>query len=263
MNKAPDQLELVDQAELVSKLWACRPSAANYRKTLTRMGLDAVPFGDGDIKTKSPGTYRPVGLTCPKTCPYLGAGCYAEGGNVRIHQIRAAADRQAALHAAAAAMVWAARTGRIARLHVSGDVMGPDGRVDHAYVHGLASIAEAVRALRGGKAPAAWTYTHAPDGPWVELLRASGVAVRLSDRKGEHGAVVVRDREHARMLRGNRDERGRFQRPVKAAVCPAQLSDTDCSRCQLCWTRSDLTIAFLAHGFRANAARANISTTEV
>ena len=27
------------------------------------------PIGDGDAKTQTPGTYRPVGPTCPDSCP--------------------------------------------------------------------------------------------------------------------------------------------------------------------------------------------------
>jgi hypothetical protein len=256
-------VDLVDLEldQLVRELWSlavgARPAVA-FRAYLRERGLVSVPFGDGDQKTASPGTYRPVGATCPRTCPYLGNGCYAEGGNVALHQRVASADRRAALVGAAVVMVWAARTDRTARLHVSGDMMGPDGKVDHTYVHGLTDIARTVRELRGGDRPVAWTYTHATSGPWVELLREAGVAVRLSDRGGEWGAVVVADREGARLRRGTRDARGRFQRPERTAVCPAQLGDTDCASCKLCWSRPDVTIAFLAHGNGARKVRATI-----
>ena len=245
----------MNPGDVVRDAWAlplgARP-AQSFRAWLRREGLPFVPFGDGDEKTASPGTYRPVGLTCPRTCPYLGAGCYAQGGNVAIHERRASVDRDAAIVSAAVAMVWAARTGRVARLHVSGDVMGPDGRVDHAYVHGLADVARSVSTLRGGAGPVAWTYTHAPAGPWVELLREAGVAVRLSDRAGAWGAVVVADRSDARVKRAG------MSSPL--AVCPAQLSGTTCATCRLCWARPDVTIAFVAHGIRASKVRSNLAT---
>jgi len=49
-------------------------------------------------------------------------GCYATGGNVNTHQRRSTAHLGASLRAAAAVMVWAARTDRVARLQVSGDI---------------------------------------------------------------------------------------------------------------------------------------------
>lgn len=240
----PDPAPL-STADLLALL-ALRPVAASYRAWFRAQDRELGPLGDGDAKTAAPGTYRPVGPTCPATCPYLGAGCYAQGGNVRLHEQAArsrAVERQAAVNAAGAAIAWAHRTGRIARLHVSGDCAGPDGAVDVGYVAALAATAHTFRRLVGAAGPVAWTYTHLPYGAWVEDLRAAGIAVRLSDRASSDaegpGAIVVRSREHARQRRA---EIG------SVAVCRAQIGPVSCSECRLCWTRPDLTIAFLPEG---------------
>jgi hypothetical protein len=206
------------------------------RRRMEELRLAFVPFGDGDHKTGSPGSYREVGATCPPTCRYLGNGCYAEGGNVALHQRGTGDDVQAALHGAAAVLVWAGLTGRTARLHVAGDL---GMQVDPHYVDGLCAIGREVRRLTGN-AVVAWTYTHHADGPYRAALADAGIVVRLSDRVGASGAVVVESRDHARRLRATTGA------PV--AVCPAQLRDVNCAACRLCWTRLDVTIAFLSHG---------------
>jgi len=167
---------------------------------------------------------------------------------VGLHQRRAPVDALPSVVGAAVAMVWAASTNRLARLHVSGDFGGPDAP-DMVYVEAIERTASFVRALRGGQEPVAWTYTHHADGSWVRALVEAGVAVRLSERLTgpAGGAVVVRDRAHARSMRKSTGAR--------IAVCPAQLSNATCASCRLCWERPDLTIAFIAHGFQGRRLR--------
>ena len=240
----------MDYAQLVSALfgaaksqrggWLKRPGPA-LKAAASAFGT-SVPVGDGDGKTASPGTYRPVGGTCPSTCPFLGNGCYAEGGNVAMHQRRAAAERNAALIGAAVAFVWARVTERVARLHVSGDV----GQTwDREYLRGLRDLAIEVNtqsgALRG--TPVAWSYTHHKmDRARLAALRtlaSVGVHVRRSDHLGHNGVVVMPFAEVPAVRR----ETG-----VRLAKCPAQLRSTNCADCTLCWTRPDLTVVFDPHG---------------
>jgi hypothetical protein len=48
---------------------------AAHRSVLKAFSVEglATPIGDGDKKTASPGTYRPVGPSCPSSCPFLPA----------------------------------------------------------------------------------------------------------------------------------------------------------------------------------------------
>ena len=36
-------------------------------------------------------TYAPIKATCPASCPLRDSGCYAQGGNVAIHEKRLSA----------------------------------------------------------------------------------------------------------------------------------------------------------------------------
>lgn len=226
---------------LVETLWNAPLSKL---KTLAAADGPVNPVGDGDAKTNAPGTYRPVGATCPATCAYLGNGCYAESGNVAMHQRRASADTTPALRAAAVAFVWAVRTGRLARLHVSGDFERA-GKLDVAYVRGLCQLADKVNALAGRARgeTIAWSYTHIPvrrSARMVRVLAAHGISVRFSDHAGPRGAVVAPFTSLPAL---------RAKHPtVRFAKCPAQLRDTTCRDCTLCWTRPDLTMVFDPHG---------------
>ena len=48
---------------------------AAHRAVLRAFDVEGLttPIGDGDAKTAAPGTYRPVGPSCPATCPFLPA----------------------------------------------------------------------------------------------------------------------------------------------------------------------------------------------
>ena len=237
-------------------LYASRGMADSMRDALATMGAACVPVGDGDAKTASPGTYRPVGGSCPKSCPYLDDGCYAQGGNVNTHQRRAQESIEAAANGAALAMVWARQTGRVARLHVSGDGKAVDGpeAFSPKYADLLCAAADAVNRMSGQPqgTVCAWSYTHFPvgagrTGQLIERLASHGIIVRASDKLGHGGAVVMpfADVPAVRKATG-----------VKLAKCPAQLGDTDCNACRLCWTRPDLTIVFSPHGATKKRAAA-------
>ena len=223
--------------------------AARLRKVARKHG-PVNPFGDGDKKIKAPGNYGPITgarSSCPNGCPLRPNGkakCYGTDGNVGTHERRASADTWPKLAAAACAVCWAQATGRVARLHVSGDLMAPDGeRFDGAYVRGLQRIG----ALFGGadNRTVAWTYTHAPDDVVTATvrrrLRVAGIHVRQSDRWGSNGAVVAAFANVPRL---------RVATLLPLVKCPAQLTHNaiDCQRCTRCWTQPNEVIVFDPHG---------------
>lgn len=222
-------------ATLIDAAFAGPATVAATRARVRAVAGDVGPVGDENGKTGSTGTYRPVGPTCPTSCQFLGNGCYAQRGRTALAAGRGSATVDPSVAAAVVALSVAARTGGAARLHVSGD-FGSGGAVDHGYVHAVAEAAELIRARAGRTDAIGWSYTHFGAGPWVELLRDAGVMVRASDRMTgpAGGAIVV----------GSKAE-GRAQ---GAAVCPAQLrAGYTCAECRLCWTRPDVTIAFIRH----------------
>lgn len=226
----------------IDTLWSSGRTTIAMLRAIAREAGPVAPVGGSNVKTASPGTYRAVGPTCPTTCPYLGNGCYAQGGPVAMAARRAVHPWAADVRAAEVAIVAALRAGVLARLHVSGD-FASDGRVDHAYVHAIADVAARAREL-SGRRWVAWTYTHLPYGAWVDLLRDAGVHVRLSDRPTTEtqgpGAIVVASETEAR-------DRGAF-------VCPAQTGRAaSCAECRACW-QAPRTVAFLAHGASSRRA---------
>lgn len=241
---------------LIEALW--NAPISKLRETAWAFG-PVDPFGDGDSKTAAPGTYRKVGAgtegSCHVACELMGQGCYAQGGNVNLHQVRAGSSAGPSLRAAAAAMVWAHRTGRLARLHVSGDFL-ERGRVDRHYVDGLCALADRIR-TRIGKPDAvvAWTYTHIPRErfePYRIQLMAHGIVVRYSGRwiaDGKPAAIVV-PREHVPAWRASNPG-------VKAARCPAQIQEsTTCDSCRICSDRPDMVVLFAVEGSQKKKAAA-------
>jgi hypothetical protein len=223
---------------LLNNLWA---APLGKLKEVAREAGDVAPVGDGDAKTAAPGTYRPVGDTCPADCGLLDNGCYAQMGNVAMHERRAASTAGPSIRAAALAMVWAARTQRAARLHVSGDFLSR-GRVDVHYIRSLAFIGRWLRTkMRRPERVNAWTYTHIARKRFAahaEMLREAGIHVRFSEDAGAMGAVVLPfDRVDELRARG-----------VKTLKCLAQLTNKTCSECQACWTQTDHVIVFDPHG---------------
>ena len=252
---------------LMLALWsvAFDVTAATYIKRLKAVALQYVgniaPVGDGDSKTAAPGTYRNIEASCVRSCPMFDEGCYAQGGNVNLHQVRASAALWSSLAAAAIAFVWAARTLRMARLHVSGDLCKDSGQsIDWAYVSGLRIIANAINDMRGTPrgSTVGWSYTHvtSADDASIPLaihgLRAVGIAMRRSDHIGSGGAMVGNFAEFKAM---------RAAHPkVRFVKCRAQLQkDVNCASCGLCWDRMDLCVFFDPEGAKKKAVRERVS----
>lgn len=211
-------------------------------------------------------TYRPVGATCPQSCPMLGNGCYAEGGNVNMHQ------RQSG-HMTFNALAWA-RTlpaGALVRWNVSGDIVGTDGA---AYRGGILRAHTSRPDLTG------WLYTHAwrdlGIAAWAARLPANVRAVASCDTKAEVAAArALAFQTIATVATGTADghwdretaDRARADYQPLAdsiglplVVCPAQRKDkapVGCADCGAC--KRDGLILFAAHGFGTRKVNARLA----
>lgn len=195
-------------------------------------------------------TYRPVGGSCPPDCALLNAGCYAQEGNVNIHQLRAARETFDPL-----AWALALPAGALIRWNVSGDFVGPDGADYRAAV----SAAHTMRPDLVG-----WSYTHAWDRPdvarWAADLPGNvRIAASLDDPTDEARARAMGWETITTVIptsdgEGFTDDEARQVRASGALPCPAQRVKIGCADCRAC--ARDGHIVFAVHsGGRKRANR--------
>lgn len=227
-----------DQSHLIQK----------GRALLRKEGFEPNPVGAGNKKTGLPGTYRPVGASCPSSCALLGAGCYAQKGNVALAQKRAEVELTRDLSSAALGMAVAKHTqAGPCRLHVSGDLLR-DGSADREYMAGLADIAKQIDNPSG---TSAYGYTHAGEDTISEAelwhLASVGIRIRRSLDKAEdmdENTAIVAERNFANFgeIKGIAKRKG-----LKVAKCREQLDGTSCAECKLCWEKPEVVITFAKH----------------
>lgn len=174
--------------------------------------------------------------TCPRSCPLLRAGCYAEGPSpVKYTTWRV--NRAKHVDARKIAELEAAGIRRLSgwrrlRVHVVGDCATPAAA---ALVGGAMADHERKRGAR------AWTYTHAWRTIARRAWRGARVAascesiadVRKAWRRGYGAALLVERHPNGRKAY---DVGG-----VRVIPCPAQWTDprtgarsTYCERCEVC-----------------------------
>lgn len=221
------------------------------RRVAESQGVKPNPVGLGNGKTDLPGTYRPVGPSCPASCPWLDegiaqrshgwervrsalavrGGCYAQRGNVAIHERRAVSEVNASVVAAFIAMVAGARTGAPTRLHVSGDFAAQDGSVDVAYIEGLCKAARFV-SRKYREAFQCFTYTAFEDEtfePYRVRLARAGIVVLSSNTLQAGGTILRPSFKELRAQRALIEA----QSGAKLLLCLAQLTDkaVTCREC--------------------------------
>ena len=187
--------------------------------------------------------------TCPKACPFRGAGCYAESGPMSFVTRRLNKRKRAPFLTIAdeAEAIRAIPSGvdRDLRVHVVGDC--PTAAC--AITLGLAMVDFEKRTGRR-----AWTYSHAWRSVPVRAWRGANVlascesveAVKLAQKKGYAAALVV--------PRGAPLPKG-----IKAKLCQHTVDGSQCIKCRRCLNvaalkKSKLVTVFEAHGSRAGAA---------
>lgn len=193
-------------------------------------------------------TYAPQG-TCPASCIFKGAGCYAEKGRMGIHtrrlnkastELTPATLAQSEADAIDALKPFADLP---LRLHVVGDCPTDES----AQI--VSAAADRYTAKGGGKA---WTYTHA----WETVDAASwgGVSV-LASVHGHLDAVAALSRGYApAIVVDTHDSAKRWtdSQGTRWIPCPEQTRGVQCVRCRLCFDATYLRdtrtgIAFAKH----------------
>lgn len=183
--------------------------------------------------------------SCPKSCPFMGNGCYAESGPQGIHTSRLNRDSTTDPDNIAFDEVMAIKKlsgTRPLRLHIVGDC---------TTEHGATLLSNATRRFKH-----TWTYTHSfrtiARKFWGKISVLASCEtfedVRLAWAKGYSAAIVLPEfqSDKAYMVEG-----------IKVIPCPEQTGKTaNCTTCRLCWDDDKLktlgaVIGFSAHGSRS------------
>jgi hypothetical protein len=198
----------------------------------------------------------PVSITdtssCPTTCAFQGAGCYAAYGMLGGHW-RATA-RRGLSWSEFCARVAALPPGTLWRHNEAGDL--PSGKTRDAIdARALRQLVAANRGRRGFSF-SHYPMDHAANRRAVAAANADGFTINLSADSLEEAdeLAALRIAPVAVVLpadvpaRATRTPAGR-----KVVVCPAQTSGLTCETCQLCAVpRRKAIVGFRAHGqFRA------------
>ena len=211
---------------------------------------------------------RPVGSSCPEDCPFLtgrlptgeelpAAGlCYASRLQEAVPSVAAAWERNAPgqdwdewAKRLRVELSHAALRGHAIRIHVGGDVMRPDGKLDWWYV------SEVMHAFSNARPrPAAWVYTHAwrqLGAPWLIGFKRLGIEIFASVHS-EAEATEARELGYRLAIDGGYMPDGRVPAWREPGVlnCPEQRCPSGsitCSECCYCFTRGKGDVVFFRH----------------
>lgn len=215
--------------------------------TTTRVTITKV---SGNGKTGPITTTRTERETCPKTCPFYNAGCYATLGRERIQWDR--------LNRQETGVVWSEFLSQIRRIvpngalwrhNTAGDLPHNDGNIDYLALKGL------INANKGKKG---FTYSHHTlnDHNVISLQNANalGFTVNASCESVDDADRVMTEYNIPAVAVVHSEEKRRFFTTTngrKVVTCPAALfpGKVTCATCGLC-QKSDreFVIAFPAHG---------------
>lgn len=212
------------------------------RVTITRVS--------GNGKTGPITTTRTERSTCPTTCPFYNAGCYATLGRERMQWDR--------LNRAETGVVWSefltqirkiVPNGVLWRHNTAGDLPHNDGNIDYLALKGL------INANKGKKG---FTYTHhvLNDHNVIALQNANalGFTVNASCESVDAADKVMTEYGIPAVAVVNSEESRRFfttSSGRKVITCPAALhpDKVTCATCGLCQKADrNYVIAFPAHG---------------
>jgi hypothetical protein len=226
-----------------------------------------------NVKTgKMPVSTSPQG-TCPKGCAYMGNGCYADYGPVKIWWDACSAngdDPIAAFEEFLGRLRAGIKDDEYWRHNQAGDLFSMNGHTINVRA------ARALVAANEGKK--GYTYTHygvikqpktqkrqaARNRKIIEEMNASGFAVNISANSMEHADKIMASGIKAPIVtllpESYKDVRTAFDTPGgnRIVSCPAIThDDITCKSCKLCMRpERDIIVGFPAHGSGKRKAEA-------
>lgn len=192
--------------------------------------------------------------SCPPSCPFRGAGCYAKSGPLALHWRKIAERERGLPWGEFCISICSLPAGTVWRHNQAGDLPGCGETVN------VSELRQLVRANTGKRG---FTYSHKRSPQALEAIReanAAGFVVNLSgnsladaDALAETGAGPVVCVLPASQTTNTWTPAGR-----KVVICPAtQREGVSCATCQLCARGSrSVIVGFPAHGTGAKRASA-------
>lgn len=209
-------------------------------------------------------TYAPI-QTCPKSCPFLDKGCYAQLGHSGIHLNRLnTAAKENKISAKRIAQIEADEIKKLSgerplRLHIVGDCKTPEA----AEI--LSSAAKEYFSKDNLFQPI-WTYTHSwkiiPRDKWGNIISVLASCETLEEckeaMKRGYAASIVR----LKPFEGTMNFDG-----LKMTACKEITKGIKCIDCKLCFNDEKLlennqVICFFPHGARSEKVRKAILEKE-
>lgn len=167
-------------------------------------------------------TYRPIGPTCPTTCPLYGNGCYGEHSFCKLWS-----SRSAERHDTLARAIGAPRVRHL----VTGDCLLATGKPDWAYLRHVRAFHRASPSTVGLMYSHAWREVRA----WVKTIPPNlHFLASVDDKAGAHVAQGLGMRT-ARVTEKHDAERGEVYCPVDRAKHAGGEQRHTCATCRQCF----------------------------
>lgn len=186
--------------------------------------------------------------TCPKSCPFMNNGCYAEYGHLSLHWNKVSNGTRGGSLAEVCEQIKQLPKNQLWRWAQAGDLPGDGVRLN---ARAVASLVKANAGKRG------FGYTHydpalAHNASVIAKANEGGFVINLSANSLAHADQLVRMQiaPVVVVLPSNQTEPLRTPDGNLVAVCPASVrDDIDCARCGVCAVPGHKAIiGFPAHG---------------
>ena len=180
--------------------------------------------------------YRPVGVTCPSSCPLLNNGCYAQRGPAAIHQKRSE-EKTFTFEELIEKMPCNVN---IIRLNVTGDFLDENGNPDVAYINALRDAAK--------KNPNIifYGYTHAWDilaKHFADMPDNVHVLASVNNKEDAEKAKAM-GWHYARVTSEYDRQDNEVYCPVDKAKKEKRKPNITCKECGLCFQQNKRDIVF-------------------
>lgn len=186
--------------------------------------------------------------TCPKTCPFINAGCYAKTGPVSWHWSKVSKGLRGDTFKDFLNKIKALPRGQLWRHNQAGDLPGNGENLD---ADACADLTQANQGRRG------FTYTHYDptknkNARTIKAMNKNGFTVNLSANNFKHALELSALNIAPVVAVADSTTQGAFKLGGKQFVqCPATTDNNNisCATCQLCEVKTRKSIVYFpAHG---------------